>query len=51
MAMQIGFIDYICKPYDVETLEAAIGKCLAHSLPMAPNEVTAVTVISSPSVL
>ncbi|GAB4321764.1 MAG: hypothetical protein OHK0047_04950 [Leptolyngbyaceae cyanobacterium] len=40
IAMQVGFVDYICKPYDLETLEVAIAKCLAHSLPMATNEVT-----------
>jgi CheY-like chemotaxis protein len=40
MTMPVGFVDYICKPYDLETLEAAIAKCLAHSLPIATKEVT-----------
>ncbi len=40
MAMQVGFADYIRKPYDLETLEAAITKYLLNASPYEAKEVT-----------
>lgn len=40
MAMQVGFADYVRKPYDLETLKAAIEKHLADASSIAAKEMT-----------
>ncbi len=40
MAMQVGFADYIRKPYDLETLGAVIEKYLTNSSPVEVKEMT-----------
>lgn len=40
MAMQVGFVGYVRKPYDLETLEAAMEKYLADASSVQAKEMT-----------